>query len=121
VIETKRVAGTIACRGDGWTVNGRPVRSYSKQAKASAMAVKKFVTSRCPELGHEYVQAAVVLTDPLCRAVVQNSQVAVVRFSELLPLIATLASQRRMPAEQARAIAGVIGKVPSVGVPSNKR
>jgi hypothetical protein len=37
VIETKRVAGHIRCDGDHWTVNGRRIKSYSKQAKAGAM------------------------------------------------------------------------------------
>jgi hypothetical protein len=105
VVETKRVAGEIACHGDCWTVNGRPVKSYSKQAKAGALAVKAFLATHHPELRHEYVHAAVVFTDPLCRVTVRNAQVAVVRFSELLALIAALADKRCMPPALVQSIA----------------
>lgn len=95
-IETKRVAGHIRCNGDQWTVKGWPVRSYSKQAKAGAMAVKAIIASLRPELRNEYVQAVVVLTDPHCRVTINQASVTVVRFSELRPCIAALANKRRM-------------------------
>jgi hypothetical protein len=95
-IETKRVGGAIHCDGDDWTVKGRSVRSYSKQVKAGAMAVKAVVGAIRPELRGEYVQAVVVLTDPHCRVTINRAQVGIVRFSELLPFITVLANKRRM-------------------------
>ena len=108
VIETKRVAGEIACDGDRWSVKGRPVRSWSKQAKAGAVAVKTLLRTRCEELREEYVKAAVVLVDPRCRVKVNRATVAVVRFSELLPLIMSLGSTLRMQPALARLAASAL-------------
>jgi hypothetical protein len=67
--------------------------------------VKRFLASRRPDLRQQYVEAAVVFTDPLCRVTIRNAQVAVVRFSELLSFISALAEKRRMPADMVRSIA----------------
>jgi hypothetical protein len=102
VIETKRIAGHIGCEGDQWFVNGRRTRSYSRQAKAGAMAVRRFLAGRHPELRNVFVQAVVVFTDPLCELRVDGAAVAAVRFSELLPLIRELGRSRRMAPDLAR-------------------
>lgn len=107
-IETKRVAGNIRCDGDNWTVKGWPVRSYSKQAKAGAMAVKAVISSVRPELRNEFVEAVVVLTHPHCRITINRRQVVVVRFSELLPYITTLASKRRMDRARVHSIVAAL-------------
>jgi hypothetical protein len=84
------------CDRDRWTVNGHPVRSYSKQVKAGALAVKTRLQSYSSELRGEYVEVVVVFVDPRSRVRVNRATVVVVRFSELLPLIAGLASKRQM-------------------------
>ena len=75
VLETKNVRGEIACDGDSWTVNGRRVASYSKQVKAGAMALRDLLANSRLRLQGEYVEAAVVLTDPLCHVTVSNARV----------------------------------------------
>jgi hypothetical protein len=40
VLETKNYAGLVKCRGDEWYVNGRRVKSLSRQAKSNAMTVR---------------------------------------------------------------------------------
>jgi len=105
VLETKRVGGEITCDGDAWAVNGWARKSHSKQPKAGAMAVKRFLAAHHPTLRAEFVQAAVVFTDPLCRITTRDAQVDVVRFSELLPLVAYLANKRRMPPALVQSIA----------------
>lgn len=107
-IETKRVAGNIQCNGDDWTVRGRPVRSYSKQARAGAMAIKAVIGSLRPELRNEYVEAVVVLTDPHCRVIVNRAQVGVVRFSELLPYISALAAKRAMDRRRVHSVVAAL-------------
>jgi hypothetical protein len=93
---------TGGCRGEvggacSRAVNGLASRPRGcKQAKAGAVAVKTLLQTRCEELREEYVEAAVVLVDPRCRVKVNRATVAVVRFSELLPLIMSLGSTRRM-------------------------
>ena len=105
VIETKRVAGRIRCDGDTWTVNGRRSKSYSRQIKAGAVAIKTFLAARHPELKGTFVRAIVVFTDPLCHLDVNRAEVAVARFSELLPLMNELGRVRQLDDRLARAVA----------------
>ena len=105
VIETKRVAGRIQCDGDRWSVNGRRRKSYSRQAKAGAIAVKTFLAARHPELRAVFVHAVVVFTHPLCVLQVNRAEVAVARFSELLPLVMELGRARPMDRRLAHAAA----------------
>jgi hypothetical protein len=102
VIETKRVAGRIRCDGDLWTVNGRRIKSYSKQAKAGAIAVKTLLAARHPEFAREFVQAVVVVTEPRCELQIVRPEVAVVRFSQLLAYVVELGQVRRMDRARAR-------------------
>jgi nuclease-like protein len=41
VIETKNYSGNVKCDGDQWFVNGRGIKSLSRQAKGNAVAVRK--------------------------------------------------------------------------------
>lgn len=110
VIETKRVAGQIHCVGDAWFVNGRRVKSYSRQAKAAAIAVRTLLASRHPKLRTGFERAVVVFTNPLCEVRVDRAEVAVARFSELIPLITELGRagqmDQRLALASARALAG---------------
>jgi hypothetical protein len=111
VIETKRIAGKINCEGDQWFVNGRRTKSYSRQAKAAAMAVRTYLAVRYPEMGHQFVQAVLVFTDPLCELRVNRAQVAVARFSELLQLITEFSRSGRMDRSLAQASARSLADV----------
>ena len=41
VIETKNYSANVKCDGDQWFVNGRGTKSFSRQAKSNALAVRK--------------------------------------------------------------------------------
>jgi hypothetical protein len=118
VIETKRTAGQIRCEEDQWFINGRRTKSYSRQATAGAIAVKTFLASRHPELRTVFVRAVVVFTDPLCELRVERAEVAVARFSELLPLITELGRSRQM--DQALAHASARSLAGSKGTPGGR-
>jgi hypothetical protein len=105
VIETKRIAGQIRCEGDQWFVNGRRTKSYSRQAKAGAIAVRTFLAARHPELRTTFVRAVVVFTHPLCKLRVDRAEVAVARFSELLGLISEFGRSEQLSQDLAHAAA----------------
>jgi len=108
VLETKNVRGEIVCEGDKWTVNGRLVKSYSKQVKGAAMALRNLLATSHLRLQDEYIEAAVVLADPFCRVTVRDAHVVVVRFSEVLPLVTALSKKRQMQRARAEIIASVL-------------
>lgn len=110
VIETKRVSGHIRCDGDSWWRNNRPVKSYSKQAKAAAIAVKHFLETRYPKT--PYVEAIVVFTDPLCRLDINRAQVTAVRYSELLAVVHELARRHHLEAALAHTMASSLAAAP---------
>jgi hypothetical protein len=96
VIATRRVSGHVQCDGDQWAVNGRPRKSYSRRAKASAIAVRKYLAARHPEFKREIVRTIVAFTEPRCELHVRQPEVAVVRGSELLARIVELGLTRQM-------------------------
>ena len=83
VIETKRWAGTVACAGDRWSVNGYPRRNVTRQVIGGAIAVKKCLAG-CGAGASGWVEAVVVFTHPLCRLVLDHPAPTVARFSELM-------------------------------------
>ena len=107
-IETKNYRGVIRCDRDQWFVDGRRIRSISRQVRQGAMAVKDclsdesaaFRTSRA-----RWVEGVVVFTNPLCRLEISRPGPTVVRYSELLTLIAEKAKQRTFDAAQSSLIA----------------
>ena len=100
VIETKRIAGRIRCYGDEWSVNGHRRGSISKQVNSGACAVRYFLMERHPDLASpalRWVESVVVFTHPTCRLEINRARTTVVRYSELLQLVLTLAEKHRMP------------------------
>lgn len=113
VIETKHWAGTVRAFRDTWVVNGRVRKSVAKQADRGAIAVRRFLASRHPDLPHSllrFVDAVVVLTNPLCRVKVHwaRSTTTVVRYSQLLQLILEKGRRRQVPAAVAARLAGTL-------------
>jgi len=87
VIETKRWAGTIACRRDRWYVDGRPRKSVTRQVISAAMAVKTCL-ARAGAGASGWVESVVVFTHPLCRLALTRPIPTVIRFSELMSYLA---------------------------------
>jgi hypothetical protein len=105
VISTRRAAGLVQCEGDRWSVNGRPRKSYSRQARASAIAVRKFLAARHPEFAREIVRSIVVFTNPSCELDLKEPEVAVVRADDLLARVVGLGLTRQMDRNLAHAAA----------------
>jgi hypothetical protein len=107
-IETKNCRGVIRCDQDQWFVDGRPIESISKQVTRGAMAVKVCLKDRSPAFRTsraQWVEGVVVFTNPLCRLEINRPGPKIVRYSELLTLIAEKAKQRTFDAAQSSRIA----------------
>jgi len=96
VVSTRRSAGRVECEGDQWSINGRPRQSYSRQARVTAMAVRKFLAARHPEFAREIVRSIVVFTNPRCELQLNAPTVAVVRADDLLARVVELGLIRKM-------------------------
>lgn len=96
VIATRRISGHVQCDGDQWAVDGRPRKSYSRRARANAIAVRKFLAARYPEFKREIVRTIVVFTDPRCELHVRQPEVTVVRGADVLTRVVELGLSRQM-------------------------
>jgi hypothetical protein len=108
VIETKRLAGKVFCKGDAWYVNGISRPSISGQVNRGATALRSFFKQHHPDLYTGFIESVTVFTHPLCRLSVNHPRAIVVRFSELLPLMIELGQSRRMPATTAARLADIL-------------
>jgi len=107
-IETKNYRGVIRCDRDQWFVDGRRIRSISRQVMQGAMAVKDCLSDRSAAFRTSrarWVEGVVVFTNPLCRLEINRPGPTIVRYSELLTLIAEKAKQRAFDAAQSSLIA----------------
>jgi hypothetical protein len=96
VISTRRGGGRVACEGDQWSINGKPRKSYSRQARVRAVAVRKFLAVRHPEFAREIVRSVIVFTNPRCELQLKDPMVAVVRADDLLARVIELGLRRKM-------------------------
>ena len=112
-IETKHYRGVIRCDRDQWFVDGRRIKSISRQVTLGAMAVKDCLNDRSLAFRTSrvrWVEGVVVFTNPLCRLDINRPGPTIVRFSELLTLIAEKAKQRALDAVQSSLIAGALAR-----------
>ncbi|MDO8477093.1 MAG: nuclease-related domain-containing protein [Candidatus Rokubacteria bacterium] len=112
-IETKNYRGVIRCDRDQWFVDGRRIRSISRQVMQGAMAVKDCLSDRSAAFRTSrarWVESVVVFTNPLCRLEINRPGPTIVRYSELLILIAEKAKQRAFDAAQSSLIAGALAR-----------
>jgi hypothetical protein len=90
VIETKNYSGYIKCWGDKWYVNGRRIRSLSKQAKRNAIGIKnnleKVFTEHRTRM--PYVNGLLVFVNRKGKLNIKEPTVPVVRASELSRFLA---------------------------------
>jgi len=85
VIETKNYSGSVKCQGDIWCVNGRKVRSLSKQAKRNAIAIKRNLEAVFTEHRTRvpFVNALLVFANSGVKLNLIEPTVPVLRASEL--------------------------------------
>jgi hypothetical protein len=108
VIETKRIAGSIRCWGDGWSVNGYRRKNISRQVNSGACAVRYFLSTGHPELAPaalRWVESIIVFTHPLCRVEGSDARATVVRYSQLYQAVLELSRKYRMAPSTAALLA----------------
>lgn len=124
VIETKRLAGRIRCWADEWSVNGYQRKSISRQVNAGACAVRYFLIERHPDLAASalrWVESIIVFTHPLCRLEVNQARATIVRYSELLQVVLSMANAHRMAPATAARLAWSLTTSPAAGSASVAR
>jgi hypothetical protein len=96
VIETKNYSTYVKCFGDEWFVNGRKIRSLSKQAKGNAIAVRENLAAVFADQGSRlpFVTALLVFVNGNGRLSLKSPTVPVLRSSELAKFIARYNSAR---------------------------
>jgi len=112
VIETKRLAGTIRCSGDEWSVNGYRRQSIGRQADSGACAVRYFLSERHPELTStalRWVESLIVFTHPLCRLEVNHAPATIVRYSQLFQAVLELGKKQNMAQSVSEQLARTLG------------
>jgi hypothetical protein len=89
VIETKNYSSFVKCLGDDWSVNGRKIRSLSKQAKRNAIAVRDNLASVFADQGSRlpFITALLVFVNKNGRLSIQNPTIPVLRSTELAKFI----------------------------------
>jgi len=96
VIETKNYSTFVKCFGDDWFVNGKKIRSLSKQAKRNAIAVRENLAAVFADQGNRlpFVTALLVFVNGNGRFSIKNPTIPVLRSSELAEFIARHNSAR---------------------------
>lgn len=96
LIETKNSSGYIKCWRDTWYVNGREIRSLSKQAKGNAIAIKKNLENIFAEhrTRMPFINAVLVFVNRNGRLNIKDPTVSVLRASELSRFLARFDSAR---------------------------
>lgn len=110
-IETKNYRGVIRCDRNQWFVDGKRIRNISRQVLQGAMAVKDCLNDRSAAFRTSrvrWVEGVVVFTNPLCQLELNRPGPTIVRYSQLLELIAEKAKQRALDATQSSRIAGAL-------------
>lgn len=89
VIETKNYSTFVKCIGDDWFVNGKKIRSLSKQAKRNAVAVRENLVGVFKDQGSRlpYVIPLLVFVDGKSRLSLNDPAIHVLRSSELARFI----------------------------------
>jgi len=117
-IETKNYRGVIRCDRDQWFADGRRIRSISRPVMKGARAVKNCLSDRSAAFRTSRarcVEGVVVFTNPLCRLEINRPSPTIVRYSELLTLIAEKAKQRSLDAVQSSRIARALVRRAELG------
>lgn len=96
VIETKNYSTFVKCLGDEWYVNGKQIRSLSKQAKRNAVAVRENLAAVFADQGSRlpFVIPLLVFVNGRGRLSINNATIAVLRSSQLARFIARYNSAR---------------------------
>ena len=107
VIETKNYSGRVKGVGDQWYINGRPIKSLSKQAKRNAMAMRDTLAPIFGEHGiiMPYIYPVLVFVKHRGRLNLKDPTIPVLKSEELVDFIqknARNAENRKDRAEPAR-------------------
>ena len=103
-IETKSYPGFVKCEDDQWFVNGRPIRSLSKQAKRNSMAVRGCIAKlfKGPKNRTPDVVPLLVFAGAHTRLKLDKPTVTVLRVVDLVKFIRDRASNRAIAEDEMR-------------------
>jgi hypothetical protein len=89
VIEAKNYSGRVKCLGDQWCVNGRPIKSLSKQAKRNAMVMRDTLAPIFGEHGiiMPYIYPVLVFVKHRGRLTLKDPTIPVLKSEELVDFI----------------------------------
>jgi hypothetical protein len=124
VIETRRLAGTIRCSGDEWSVDGHRREGLTRRADSGACAVRYYLTERHPHLTStalRWVESLIVFTHPLCRLEVNHAPGTIVRYSQLFQAVLELARKHRLAPAVAAELAQTLVRSQTRGAPGPAR
>jgi hypothetical protein len=113
VIETKNYQGLVTCDRNEWFQNGRRIRNVSKQARGAARALRDWLKDTFPAFRPfilDHVEDVVVFTHPLCRLEINRPGSTIVRYSELLNVIAAKATRRLLDSSQSLRIGDALAR-----------
>jgi hypothetical protein len=105
-IQTKNYSGFVKCEDDQWLVNGRPIRSLSKQAKRNSMAVRGCIASLFPAAKNNvpYVVPLMIFVGSGARLKLFKPTLSILRLNELVEFIRRRETPRLISAGERQAI-----------------
>jgi hypothetical protein len=103
VIETKNYSGWVKCIGDEWFVNGRPIKSLSKQAKRNAMTLRNTLAPVFAEhdFSMPYIQSVLVFVKYKGSLNLKDPTVPVLKAEDLVDFIETRARDSQYKKDRA--------------------
>lgn len=122
VIETKSHKGNIKCDGDEWlqTKIGRlgtrydgSLRNPSKQVKACAVNLRKFIRKYYPQLSNLWVNSIVVFTNEEVELTLNKPTVEVLFPHELCKCIKNFKPKNRLTTKQVQELSSLLKKYSS--------
>jgi Nuclease-related domain len=105
-IETKNYSGFVKCEEDEWLINGRRIRSLSKQAKRNAIAVRGCIAQSFTgsQTGIPYVAPLLVFVGSRTKLKLFKPAVPVLRLGELVEFIRHRETKRSITQDEKRAL-----------------
>lgn len=124
LLETKNYSGEIECHEDDWFVNGRKIKSISKQAKGNAVAVRSSLAAALPNLeslAKRFVVAVLVFVGPEISLKSRNPTVPVPQLPELADWIRRYPCKASIPPEDRREIVYHLLSAHAIGSRTSQR
>jgi len=117
VLETKNHKGNIECDGDMWsqTKIGRRgteyngvLRNPSRQVKACAVNLRKFIKEYYPQLSNLWVNSIIVFTNEAVELTIKNPTVKILEPSNLSGFIKNITPKNKLTVKQIQELSSIL-------------